>query len=753
MSKSFVRALLVLIICLSSVSVIVAQGPRVASVRVAHQQPGSCETFIYFDLAGFAPNSDIFAESPSYSEVSCQTGQLNTSSWPKGRIGTTDGNGFYPHSSFVGGVSGTYTYVFSDFQSQVSITVTTNAQGELVGQSGGSGNQVPVQPTPVPNVPQQGDTGKYPQGHDGVVWGGIHFGNYCGAQGFAEYNDGVNGSSWGCNGQSWNLDQVCRDIYGDALPYVSYKGTGLGDVFCSATPSNGGQPPAKQPDQMPSVSDKWCAVQRFDTDPATDRFLKGTEVHLFGRGGDCHPGNNGLPRATRYSIDGVLFGEKQMSENSDVLKTSGYSIGNHVVCFMVAADSDTTWEHRDEQCRTYTIYGQGDQPPADGNNNPVPTSNDCPGVLPSLVKPGTIAIVNTASNSNINVRSEIRLSKDAIIDKLAPRSLFTIIRGPFCAEGYRWWEIGYNGRGGYAAEADGVGYMYVPNGTTLPYDPTGSVAIQPEVPVIPIQPPDTTNPMPLSYTEIYQAPFTSCVSSGVRQQNATVFLVDTGFSNSNASCSAKLGGLITNGFSWGGLDGDTKDSTAPIQLTPWAEIIQKYTAAENGMVRIDVEMDVNGYVRAIATAKMLVPFGIKDNLKKLGNAIYGLVTGENIVKELLDATDDFKESIDLYGQVWSKGDFSLQAYVYTYGGEQRKELTTVPLYYAFPYVFGKTTNTLYWNAPESPVLLSITVPVSAGQTLEVHTGLSLVAHSWGPVGTYISQDKSYVKTIVFTKVK
>jgi hypothetical protein len=495
--------MLVLIACFLSVSVIVAQGPRVTNITVVQQQPGSCATFAYFDLAGFTPNSEIFVESLSYREISCQNGAINDASWPRMSAGSSNGSGSLPYVTPIGGVSGTYTFAFSDSVSQITVTIQTNAQGQLIGQSGGSSNQVPAQtqPTPVPNVPQQGDQGKYPQGHEGVVWGGIHFGKYCGAQGFAEYNDGVNGSSWGCNGQSWNLDQVCRDIYGDALPYVSYKGTGLGDVFCSATSSNGGQPPVQQPDQMPSVSDKWCAVQRFDTDPATDRFLKGTEVHLFGRGGDCHPGNNGLPRATRFSIDGVLFGEKQMSENSDVFKTSGYSIGKHIVCFMVAADSDTTWEHRDEQCRTYTIYGQGDQPPADGNNNPVPTSKDCPGVLPSLVAHGTIAIVNTASNSNINVRSNAHISRDNILYKLAPLSLFSIVSGPICADGYRWWEIGYNGRGGYAAEADGVGYMYVPNGTALPYDPYGSVPIQPQVIIVPTAVPEVIHVTPVPSTQ------------------------------------------------------------------------------------------------------------------------------------------------------------------------------------------------------------------------------------------------------------
>nr|MBP7118832.1 hypothetical protein [Candidatus Woesebacteria bacterium] len=605
MSKTFVRAMLVLIACFLSVSVIVAQGPRVTNITVVQQQPGSCATFAYFDLAGFTPNSEIFVESLSYREISCQNGAINDASWPRMSAGSSNGSGSLPYVTPIGGVSGTYTFAFSDSVSQITVTIQTNAQGQLIGQSGGSSNQVPAQtqPTPVPNVPQQGDQGKYPQGHEGVVWGGIHFGKYCGAQGFAEYNDGVNGSSWGCNGQSWNLDQVCRDIYGDALPYVSYKGTGLGDVFCSATSSNGGQPPVQQPDQMPSVSDKWCAVQRFDTDPATDRFLKGTEVHLFGRGGDCHPGNNGLPRATRYSIDGVLFGEKQMSENSDVLKTSGYSIGKHIVCFMVAADSDTTWEHRDEQCRTYTIYGQGDQPPADGNNNPVPTSNDCPGVLPSLVAHGTIAIVNTASNSNINVRSNAHISRDNILYKLAPLSLFSIVSGPICADGYRWWEIGYNGNGGYAAEADGVGYMYVPNGTALPYEPNGSVPSQPQVPA------DSGDPMPLSHTELYNPPFSSCTSSPefVSNQNDLFTKHDDGFYLTNASCGANDGHIYLFSAVVGGFESDPTSSTPQYHVNSSSDVVYRFTPDKSGTLSIDVHMTVNAYFYGIALPKGVLP--------------------------------------------------------------------------------------------------------------------------------------------------
>ena len=94
------------------------------------------------------------------------------------------------------------------------------------------------------------------------------------------------------------------------------------------------------------------------------------------------------------------------------------------------------------------------------------SNSDCPS-SPATLKPGDIAVVvNNGDTLNLRVRPGLDKS---IITKVSPSTLVTVISGPQCADGYRWYEIGFSGQDGWAAEVGPDGqYNLILNGQPLP---------------------------------------------------------------------------------------------------------------------------------------------------------------------------------------------------------------------------------------------------------------------------------------------
>lgn len=93
---------------------------------------------------------------------------------------------------------------------------------------------------------------------------------------------------------------------------------------------------------------------------------------------------------------------------------------------------------------------------------------DCPDA-PARLNQGDIAVISDeAGTKGLNLRVQPGIKND-IIMSIPLYAYVTIIAGPKCNDGYRWYEVGYNGQDGWSAEVgqDGI-YNLVPNGLPMP---------------------------------------------------------------------------------------------------------------------------------------------------------------------------------------------------------------------------------------------------------------------------------------------
>ncbi len=296
-----------------------------------------------------------------------------------------------------------------------------------------------------------------------------------------------------------------------------------------------------------------CTVEQFSISPSTS-VVKGTKLMLTGKG-NC---SNGLPRASKFTINGNAYAEKGSGQNQEVLDTSQLGDGSHQICFLVAANGDNDWSRRGEQCQQvvvgsnrppvvdkpkipeaqqkdppggvdliYVCYaygytgarnvnhrwdgwqclkgndawsvdwnkicqdvygnsymatrigdGEGDIRCVKGNQldkpmtpNPVspePPDGDC-SPKPSRVKVGDIAVNTSGVTLHAKPNASTRGGNNFTVPAGAQ---FTIVSGPVCGERRTWWEIGYNGQGGWLPESNDETYNFTPNGTVNPPKPT-----------------------------------------------------------------------------------------------------------------------------------------------------------------------------------------------------------------------------------------------------------------------------------------
>ncbi|RMF81442.1 MAG: hypothetical protein D6737_04940 [Chloroflexi bacterium] len=97
--------------------------------------------------------------------------------------------------------------------------------------------------------------------------------------------------------------------------------------------------------------------------------------------------------------------------------------------------------------------------PSAATVTPVLTGVTCPGFLPSRVAVGQQARVTPGTPNRL--RNGPTTASDTI-GTIPGGSIFTVIDGPVCAEGFAWWRINYSGTVGWTAEGGGNEYWIEP---------------------------------------------------------------------------------------------------------------------------------------------------------------------------------------------------------------------------------------------------------------------------------------------------
>lgn len=267
-----------------------------------------------------------------------------------------------------------------------------------------------------------------------------------------------------------------------------------------------------------------CWIDAFTATPSPVR--QGDSVQLAGSG-TCDGGF----QSNYFIIDGNQWGEGTSPVNSRPWGTANVSIGYHRICFHVRPTANGTPA---ESCvnvqviaasappptpaavqgpqtdngqagqtgqsgpnQTYNPTAVPQQNPPQSQNPPVNNdagtsnsggSNNNGGSSNTLntnnsghcsngysrLSVGSIASVSDADPAPLYVRAGANLDS-AVIDQIPVRTLVTIISGPVCNNGWTWWEIGYNGRSGWAAEVDSRRlYNLIPNGSSSSNNSGGS---------------------------------------------------------------------------------------------------------------------------------------------------------------------------------------------------------------------------------------------------------------------------------------
>ena len=213
------------------------------------------------------------------------------------------------------------------------------------------------------------------------------------------------------------------------------------------------------PTQPPQVS---CQVTAISVTPTSG--AEGTTFTVSG-GGSCNTG----VRATRLWVDNWNFYELGAPEASSTWSSSGRGTGTHTARVQIAGWGDNDWQRAADSYLQFTVTGQS-SPNPQVNSQPqtqTNTGSDCPSAVARL-SPGNIARVSDYDPYSLRVRSQPGLG-NTILFQIPIYEMFTIISGPRCVDGYRWYEVGYNGRSGWSAEVgpDGL-YNMVPNGIAMP---------------------------------------------------------------------------------------------------------------------------------------------------------------------------------------------------------------------------------------------------------------------------------------------
>jgi hypothetical protein len=90
----------------------------------------------------------------------------------------------------------------------------------------------------------------------------------------------------------------------------------------------------------------------------------------------------------------------------------------------------------------------------------------CPSA-PAQLNPGDIAVVTISDANNLNSRLQPGLSQE-IITGIPKDASVTVIAGPTCKDGFRWYKVDYQGQEGWSVEVGPEGlYSLFPTGTSV----------------------------------------------------------------------------------------------------------------------------------------------------------------------------------------------------------------------------------------------------------------------------------------------
>jgi surface antigen len=110
----------------------------------------------------------------------------------------------------------------------------------------------------------------------------------------------------------------------------------------------------------------------------------------------------------------------------------------------------------------------------------------CPSA-PAQLKPGDIAVVTISDANNLNLRLQPGLNQE-IITGIPKDASITIVAGPVCKDGFRWYQVDYQGQAGWSVEVGPEGlYSLFPVGTSI-IDRQNNQSADPNPPVEASQP-------------------------------------------------------------------------------------------------------------------------------------------------------------------------------------------------------------------------------------------------------------------------
>jgi surface antigen len=90
----------------------------------------------------------------------------------------------------------------------------------------------------------------------------------------------------------------------------------------------------------------------------------------------------------------------------------------------------------------------------------------CP-AMPAQLSPGNIAIVTISNANNLNLRLFPGLTQE-IIGRIPKDASVSVVDGPVCKDGFRWYKLNYEGQEGWSVEVGPEGlYSLFPAGTSV----------------------------------------------------------------------------------------------------------------------------------------------------------------------------------------------------------------------------------------------------------------------------------------------
>ncbi|HAZ73578.1 MAG TPA: hypothetical protein DCW58_03245 [Candidatus Pacebacteria bacterium] len=222
-----------------------------------------------------------------------------------------------------------------------------------------------------------------------------------------------------------------------------------------------------------------CWVSSFTASPSKVQI--GQSIQLAGYG-QC----DGNARASKFYIDGKSFAEFGGNTNSAAWNTSGYSTGNHKVCFLITSGE---WSDAAKSCTTVTLKKeeQASNPPAQGgssdnrdsgndsssssssnsdsssNNNP--SSSSTSQTCLKHVEPfsaGDLGEVTPGASNNLRSCAGLSCKK---IGEIPAGGQFEVLKGAQCVDGYWWWKVKYGNLTGWTAEGNAQKAWLIKAGT------------------------------------------------------------------------------------------------------------------------------------------------------------------------------------------------------------------------------------------------------------------------------------------------